>query len=311
MRRVHVSEMRFDGRVAIVTGAGGNPSLGRAYAMLLASRGAKVVVNDNGVGPDGRGTIPAYPEAVVKEIVDAGGEAILDTHSVAEQGSAEAIVQTALDAWGKVDILINNAGVAGLPEFDEMTVSFIEQVLAVHLFGTIWATRAVWPHMKRAGYGRIVGVASNSMLGQRYNTIYGAAKGGIWALMRGLAVEGAAHGIRANSIGPGAKTNMAGLFATGEFIEHAPPAELVAPTVAYLCHESCEVSGGYFEAAAGLTKFHPFAETEGYYNPDVTLEDVRDNFARIMDTHGHTLVPEPLENPMSEIIKRKSPYVPA
>jgi NAD(P)-dependent dehydrogenase (short-subunit alcohol dehydrogenase family) len=306
-----MSEMRFDGRVAIVTGAGGNPSLGRAYAMLLASRGAKVVVNDNGVGPDGRGTKPARPEAVVKEIVDAGGEAVLDTHSVAEQGSAAAIVQTALDAWGKVDILINNAGVAGLPEFHETTPAYIEEVLGVHLYGTIWVTHAVWPRMQAAGYGRIVSVASGSMLGQRYNTIYGAAKGGIWALMRGLAVEGAAHGIKANSIGPGAKTNMAALFATGEHIDKAPPAELVAPTVAYLCHEDCEVSGGYFEAAGGMTKFHPFAETEGYYSPTVTIEDIRDNFKKIMDTDGHSLVLEPLENPMSEIITRKYPYVPA
>jgi NAD(P)-dependent dehydrogenase (short-subunit alcohol dehydrogenase family) len=306
-----MSEMRFDGRVAIVTGAGGKPGLGRAYAMLLASRGAKVVINDNGVGPDGRGTKPANAEAVVKEIVDAGGEAIADTHSVAELRSAEAIVATALDAWGRVDILINNAGIAGLPQFDEMTPSYIEDILAVHLFGTIWTTRAAWPHMQQAGYGRIVSVASNSMLGQRYNTIYGAAKGGIWALMRGLAVEGKTHGIKANSIGPGAKTNMAAMFATGEFIDLAPPAELVAPTVAYLSHEDCEVSGGYFEAAGGMTKFHPFAETKGYFNADVTLEDVRDNFRQIVDTEGHTLYPEPLEDPMAEIIARKEPYVPA
>ena len=142
-----MSEMRFDGQVAIVTGAGGNPSLGRAYAMLLASRGAKVVVNDNGVGPDGRGGRPAHPENVVKEITEAGGEAVLDTNSVADHGSAEAVVQTALDAWGKVDILINNAGVVALAEIDEVTPSDIETILAAHLFGSIWMTRAVWPHM--------------------------------------------------------------------------------------------------------------------------------------------------------------------
>jgi NAD(P)-dependent dehydrogenase (short-subunit alcohol dehydrogenase family) len=306
-----MSEMRFDGRVAIVTGAGGNPSLGRAYAMLLASRGAKVVVNDTGVGPDGRGTVPAHPDAVVKEIVDAGGEAIVDRHSVAEEGSAKAIVQTALDAWGKVDILINNAGVAGLPQFNEMTSSYIEETLAVHLFGTIWVTRAVWPHMEQAGYGRIVSVASGSMLGQRYLTIYGAAKGGIWALTRGLAVEGAAHGIHANSIGPAARTVMNTHFADGELIAQVPPAELVAPTVAYLCHEDCEVSGGYFEVAGGATNLDLLAQTPGYAQPDITTEDVRDNFAKIMNADGHTLIPEPLDNPMSEIIQRKGPYVPA
>jgi NAD(P)-dependent dehydrogenase (short-subunit alcohol dehydrogenase family) len=306
-----MSEMRFDGQVAIVTGAGGNPSLGRAYAMLLASRGAKVVVNDNGVGPDGRGGRPAHPETVVKEIIEAGGEAVLDTNSVADHGSAEAVVQTALDAWGKVDILINNAGVVALAEIDEVTPSDIEKILAAHLFGSIWMTRAVWPHMKEAGYGRIVSAASGSMLGQRYQSIYGAAKGGIWALTRSLAVEGAAHGIRANSIGPGARTAMSELCAKEELVSHMPPAELVAPTVAYLCHHDCAVSGAYFTVAAGATRFGLFAETEGYFNPDVTLEDVRDNFGKIMDTDKHTLIPEPLDNPMSEIIQPKHPYVPA
>jgi NAD(P)-dependent dehydrogenase (short-subunit alcohol dehydrogenase family) len=306
-----MSEMRFDGRVAVITGAGGNPGLGRAYAMLLASRGAKVVVNDNGVGPDGRGSRPADPAAVVKEIIDAGGEAILDTHSVADRRSAEAIVQTALEAWGKVDILINNAGVIELAEFDEISAADIEKILAAHLFGAIWTTRAAWPHMQKAGYGRIVGAASASMLGQRYNTVYGAAKGGIWALMRGLAVEGAAYGIRANSIGPGARTAMSEHGAADELVAHMPPAELVAPTVAYLCHQDCPVSGAYFEAAAGATRYRFFAEAEAYYNPDVTLEDVRDNFGKITDTAKLDLVPEPLDNPMSEIIKRKVPYTPA
>lgn len=303
--------MRFDGRVAIVTGAGGNPSLGRAYAMLLAARGAKVVVNDLGVGPDGRGTCPAHAETVVKEIVDAGGEAIVDTNSVADQRGAEAVVQTALDQWGKVDILVNNAGVAVLAEFDEISPSDIEKILGVHLFGSIWMSRAVWPHMKAAGYGRIASAASPSMLGQRYSSIYGAAKGGIWSLMRSLAVEGAAHGIKANSFGPGAKTNMSALFATDDVVAHMPPAELVAPAVAYLCHEDCETTGAYVESAAGMTKYRLFAENQGYFNPNVTLEDIRDNFTTILNVDEPSLVAEPLENPNSEIIKRKAPYIPA
>jgi NAD(P)-dependent dehydrogenase (short-subunit alcohol dehydrogenase family) len=304
-----MTEMRFDGRVAIVTGAGGNPSLGRAYAMFLASRGAKVVVNDLGVGPDGKGTRVAGPQAVVQEIIDAGGEAIVDTHSVADEKSAEAIVQTALDAWGKVDILINNAGVVVLAEFDEITPSDIEKIINVHLFGTIWMTRAVWPHMKEAGYGRIVSVASGSMLGQRYQSIYGAAKGGIFSLTRSLAVEGAEFGIQANSIGPGARTAMNELMAKEELISHMPAAELVAPAVAYLSHEECKESGIYLESAAGGTKYRLFAETAGYFNPAVTLEDIRDNFGKIMDTGDHSLVLEPLLHPMSNIIQRK-PYVP-
>ena len=305
-----MSELRFDGRVAIVTGAGGNPSLGRAYALLLASRGAKVVVNDLGVGPDGSGTRRAHPQDVVDEIIAAGGEAILDTNSVADQPGAEAVVQTAIDKWGRVDILINNAGVVVLAEFDEITPKDIEKIINVHLFGAIWMTRAVWPHMKAAGYGRIVSAASGSMLGQRYQTIYGAAKGGIWALTRGLAVEGAAYGIRANSIGPGARTAMNETLAKEELVSHMPAAELVAPTVAFLSHEDCDVSGGYFVAAGGMAKFGQFALTQGYVNPNVMIEDIRDNFGTIMDLETHALVRAPLDDPMAEMIQRK-PYNPS
>ena len=248
---------------------------------------------------------------MVKEIVDAGGEAIADTHSVAEESSAEAIVQTALDAWGKVDILINNAGIGLLAEFDEITSSDVEKIIHVHLFGSIWMSRAVWPHMKSAGYGRIVSAASTSMLGQRYNSIYGAAKAGIWSLMRSLAVEGAEHGIKANSFQPGARTGMAELCAKPEMVAHMPPSELVAPTVVYLAHEDCETSGGCFSAAAGATRFAFCAETEGIFNPDVTLEEVRDKWGKIMDTGNHTIVPEPLDNRMSEIIEPIAAYVPA
>jgi NAD(P)-dependent dehydrogenase (short-subunit alcohol dehydrogenase family) len=185
-----MSELRFDGEVAIVTGAGSNPSLGRSYALALAARGAKVVVNDLGVGPDGTGRLAAKAESVAKEIVDAGGEAIADTHSVAEEDSARAIVQTALDAWGRVDILVNNAGVAILAEFGEISSTDLRRVLDVHLYGNVWMCRAVWPQMREAGYGRIINITSGALGGIRYTTIYGAAKGGILSLTRGLAVEG-------------------------------------------------------------------------------------------------------------------------
>ena len=161
-----MSEMRFDGRVAIVTGAGGRPSLGRSYVHLFAERGAKVVVNDLGVGPDRHGREPAHAE-----IVDAGGEAIADTHSVAEEDSAKAVVQTALDAWGKVDILINNAGVAILAKFDEISSKDIRNVINVHLFGNVWMCRAVWNHMREREYGRIVNITSGALNGLRYVVI--------------------------------------------------------------------------------------------------------------------------------------------
>src|ERR1700722_8080028 len=201
-----MTDLRFDGRVAIVTGAGGRPSLGRAYAHLLAARGAKVVVNDLGVGPDGHGREPAHAEIVAKEIVDAGGEAIADLNSVAEEDSARAVVQTALDAWGHVDIVVNNAGVVVLAEFAEISAKDIRNIINVHLFGNIWMCRAVWHHMREREYGRIVNITSGALLGTRYVVPYGAAKGGILSLTRGLAVEGADRNIKVNTLGPAAAT---------------------------------------------------------------------------------------------------------
>lgn len=187
-----MTTLRFDGQVAIVTGAGGQaPSLGRSHAKLLAERGAKVVVNDLGVGPDGRGTAQANAEQVVDEIRAAGGGAVTDQHSVAEEDGARAIVQTALDTWGRLDILVNNAGVAHIVHFDEISSADIRKVIDVHLMGTLWMCRAAWPVMRDAGYGRIVNTTSGAMFGQENLSIYGTAKAGIFGLSRGLAIEGA------------------------------------------------------------------------------------------------------------------------
>jgi NAD(P)-dependent dehydrogenase (short-subunit alcohol dehydrogenase family) len=305
-----MSETRFDGRVAIVTGAGGRPSLGRSYAHLLAARGAKVVVNDLGVGPDGRGVVRASAEAVAQEIRDAGGEAIADTNSVAEEESARAVVQTALDAWGQVDILVNNAGVAILAEFDEISGADIEKVVQVHVLGNIWMCRAVWPHMKSQGYGRIVSASSGAFLGTKYVTIYGSAKGAVVSLIRGLAIEGKQDGIKANAIGPAALTIALETLSKETMTQYAPPAEMVAPIVAYLCHEDCPHNGGYFESGGGHTSMRRFAETKGYTNPEATLEDIRDNFEQIMSVDEIELTPEPDDNPMASVIDPK-PYQPA
>ena len=147
-----MSELRFDGQVAIVTGAGSTPGLGRSYAKLLAARGAKVVVNDLGVGPDGSSAVPAKAAAVVEEIKHARGEAVADTHSVASEDGAQAIVETALKTYGRVDILVNNAGVVEFALFDEFSTRDIDKLIETHVYGAIWMCRAVWPHMKAARY---------------------------------------------------------------------------------------------------------------------------------------------------------------
>jgi NAD(P)-dependent dehydrogenase (short-subunit alcohol dehydrogenase family) len=304
-----MDELRFDGQVAIVTGAGGNPSLGRSHARLLASRGAKVVVNDLGVGPDGLGRKPHDAQAVAQEIVDAGGEAVADLHSVAEEDSAQAVVRTALDAWGRVDVLVNNAGVAILALFDEISPGDLRRVVDVHLYGTIWMCRAVWPHMREAGGGRIVNIVSGGMLGNRYISIYGAAKGGILALTRGLAIEGREHGVSVNALGPAARTSALEHLSQQSMVDLATPAELVSPMVAYLAHPECTVSGGYFESGGGRMVFRTYAEARGFSSPSPTIEEVRDHIGEIMDLSQPTLIPEPLDNPYADIIDRK-PYRP-
>jgi NAD(P)-dependent dehydrogenase (short-subunit alcohol dehydrogenase family) len=287
-----ISELRFDGRVAIVTGAGGNPGLGRAYALLLAQRGARVVVNDLGVGPDGRGVAETDAEAVAAEIRDAGGEAVANADSVADIDGARRIVDTALERWGRVDILINNAGVLHLATFEELDPRDIELVTRVHLLGTAWMCKAVWPHMREAGYGRILNTASGAALGQEFTTIYGAAKGGIISLTFALAVEAAPHGILVNSIAPAAATralthsNVPDDPFVAEVFRDRPP-ELVAPTAAYLIHERCTVTGRCFEVGSGpipgRTSELYYMRTRGYVNEDGTIEAIAGHIDEALD----------------------------
>ena len=169
-----MSEMRFDGRVAIVTGAGNG--LGRSYARLLAARGARVVVNDIGTSSMGKGYDEAPAHAVTREIIDAGGQAVADTHTVAEEDSARAIVQTALDAFGKLDILVNNAGISIMAPFGELSSADFMKVVNTNMMGVVWTCRAAWPHMQKARYGRIVNITSTSFLGHPTLTAYVAAR---------------------------------------------------------------------------------------------------------------------------------------
>jgi NAD(P)-dependent dehydrogenase (short-subunit alcohol dehydrogenase family) len=294
--------MRFDGQVAIVTGAGGYPpSLGRSHAKLLAERGAKVVVNDLGVGPDGRGILQVDAGQVVDEIRAAGGEAVPDTHNVADEQSAREIVQTALDTWGRLDILINNAGVALIVHFDAISSADIRKVIDVHLMGTIWMCRAAWPLMRDTGYGRIVNTTSGGMFGQENLSIYGTAKAGIFGLTRGLAIEGAPRGIKVNALGPAANTSaMHHLHETCVFttmMEDHFPAELVSPAAAYLAHQECEVSGAYLEVGAGNVATRVFGLNAGYHDVNLNVEGVRNNLATIVDKSTTTIIPDFWEAP--------------
>jgi NAD(P)-dependent dehydrogenase (short-subunit alcohol dehydrogenase family) len=281
-------ELRFDGRTAIVTGAGGNPSLGRAHAMLLSARGANVVVNDIGRDPETPGySGVASAEAVAAEIRALGGKAVADLHSVATEEGAAAVVQTALDAFGGIDVLVNNAGVSIAARFDEMTSRDFQRHIDINLMGAVWTCRAAWPHMRAKGYGRIVNTTSGAMAGFAALVAYGASKGGLFALTRALAAEGAGLGIKANAINPGAFTRMidAQQPETSSMYQYARdnlPAELVAPVVAYLAHQDCPVSGECIEAVGGEVRRVYLAQTAGFSDRDLSLETVAERWDEVM-----------------------------
>jgi NAD(P)-dependent dehydrogenase (short-subunit alcohol dehydrogenase family) len=269
-------ELRFDDRVAIVTGAGAG--LGRAHALLLAARGAAVVVNDLAPGKDGE---PAPAQQVVDEIVAAGGSAVVDSNSVATPAGGQAIVDTAITTYGRLDIVVNNAGIVRDRTFPKMTADLLDPVLDVHLRGAFFVTRPAYEHMKDAGYGRIISTTSAAgLFGNFGQTNYGAAKMALVGMTRVLALEGAKYGIRANVVAPIAATTMSAGLLDEDWERRLDPA-LVSPVVAYLAHESCDASGEILSAAAGRVARVFIAEGPGYYSASLTLEDVRDHWATI------------------------------
>lgn len=294
-----MNELRFDGRVAVVTGAGGNPGLGRSYALLLASRGAKVVVNDLGVGPDGRGALGSGPEQVVAEIRAAGGEAVVNTDSVADRDGAGRVVQCALDTWGSIDIVVNNAGIAPFALFDEISASDIERVVGVHLMGHLWMCRAAWPHLKANGYGRLVNVSSSvAVKGMPYQSAYSAAKMGVVGLTRALAAEGSAHGIGVNAIMPNADTLAWQTMLSDDFSSRARRngvvPEVVAPVAAWLAHEDCTFSGKILHTESGGVREVFFTTTTGTApDPELDLERVARKIGSITDRTAAQAVPDP------------------
>jgi len=271
----------FKGKVAIVTGAGAG--LGRSHALELAKRGAKVVVNDLGGAVDGTGGSSEAAMKVVEEIKAAGGEAIANGASVSDKKGAESIVKDAVDAFGTVDILINNAGILRDKSFKNMTLDDFELVLAVHLLGSVYCTKAVWPIMNEKKYGRIVMTTSSSGLyGNFGQSNYGAAKLGLVGFMNTLKLEGAKNNVKVNTVAPTGATRMTENLMPPEVFERFKP-ESVTPAVIYLCSEDAP-TGTIIEAGAGYYSKVQIVEGKGVKlgnNP--TVEDVVANIDKICD----------------------------
>lgn len=281
-------ELRFDDRVAVITGAG--RGLGRAYAMLLASRGAKVVVNDPGGSLKGDGVDAGPAETVVQEIRAAGGEAVACTESVATKEGGKAIIDAALENYGRIDILIHNAGNVRPGSLKEMSYDDFDAVLDVHLRGAFHVVRPAFPVMCDAGYGRIVLTSSIGGLYGNHNVVnYGVSKAGIIGLSNVAALEGADEGVKCNVIIPGAVTRMA----EGIDISAYPPMgpELVAPAVGWLAHESCSITGEMLVAIAGRVAKAFIAETEGVYRRSWTIEEVAGHLDEIRNTDSPWILP--------------------
>jgi NAD(P)-dependent dehydrogenase (short-subunit alcohol dehydrogenase family) len=291
-----MADIGYDNQVAIITGAGGG--LGRQHALELARRGARLVINDLGGSVSGEGGDAGPAEKVAAEIRDLGGDAVANTSSVATQEGGEDVVKTAVDAFGTVDIVINNAGILRDKTFHNLTADLVEPVIAVHLLGAFYVTMPAWRIMREKSYGRVINTSSNSgILGNFGQANYGAAKMGLIGLTRVLANEGRKYNIRSNAIAPVAKTRMTEdlLGPAGDALDPS----LITPLVAWLASSECDTTGEVYSAAGGVISRFFIGLTPGYYNPELTVEDVRDHWSEIRDEEGYT-VPE---GPQDELTK--------
>ena len=275
-------KLRFDGRVAIVTGAGNG--IGKQYALFLAGRGAKVVVNDLGGSFDGKGADNRPAQAVVDEIVAGGGEAVANFDSVTD---GEKIVQTAIDTFGQVDIIVNNAGILRDVSFSKMSDEDWNLVQQVHVFGAYKVTRAAWPYMREKRYGRVVMITSSAgLFGNFGQANYSTAKLGVVGLANTLSKEGAKRGIKVNVIAPFAGSRMTETIMTPEMVNGLKP-DYIAPFVGYLCSEACETNGSVFETGGGWVgqvKYQRSAGVAFDLNPKgMDLETIHSKWSEVMD----------------------------
>jgi len=301
-----MSELRFDDRAVIVTGAG--RGVVRCHALALASRGAKVVVADLGGELDGSGSSSGPAHDVVTEIEAAGGEAVACHASVADEKGAASIVQAALDAFGRIDVVVNNAGIADPDLFEDLSLERFRRMVEVHYLGTVNVTFAAWPHMLKAGYGRVVNTTSEGALGMVPKcTSYGGAKGGVLAFTKALANDAIRHGLRVNAVAPRANTRLSApwvlaktydlsedMFTESDTMEKFRP-ELVSPAAVFLAHESCRLNGEVLVSGGGQVMRMVIMENEGITKDALTPEDVADNLDRLMDlSDAHVVAVETL-----------------
>ena len=292
--------MRFDERVAIVTGGG--RGIGRAHALLLGARGARVIVNDLGSATvDGTGAAMQAPAREVSaEIEQAGGSAGANFDDVSTESGAVNLVAQALDTYGRLDIVVNNAGINTSPPFAEGTSDAFDRMMRQHAYGHFFVTRAAWPHMSAAGYGRVVLTTSGAALyGLPQSSHYCMAKGAIIGMTKSLALEGAAAGILVNAVAPAAYTRMVTGMQDESLrrqMEELMPPRFVAPMVAWLVHETCPVSGEIFDVGAGRASRVFFAESPGYCSRSLSIEEVQANFDTICDESGYLVFKTGMES---------------
>jgi NAD(P)-dependent dehydrogenase (short-subunit alcohol dehydrogenase family) len=310
------NELRYDEQVAVISGAGGG--LGKEYALLLASRGARVVVNDIGGSVTGDGPGTEVADGVAEDIRRRGGQAVADRHSVTTPEGGQAIIDTALRTWGRVDIVINNAGIVRGAPFEDMTADRLEPVLDVHLRGAFHLTRPAWKVMLEQLYGRVLNTCSAAgILGAERMSNYGSAKTGLIGFTRVLAAEGADRNIKVNAIAPIAYTRMLAHSVdtapqqdnasdqavlddlVGQYLQRLDPA-LVAPVAAFLTHRDCPVSGEIYTVGAGHVARFFIGRTKGFYSPALSVEEVRDHLGEIRDEDGYT-VPDGPADEMTEL----------
>jgi len=300
-----MSKLTYEGKVAVVTGAGNG--LGKTYALLLASRGCKVVVNDLGGSTHGEGASSRAADLVVEEIKKAGGEAVGNYDSV-ENG--ENIIKTAMDNYGRIDIIINNAGILRDQSFSKMTQKDWDLIYTVHLVGTYKTCKAAWDIMRKQGYGRIINVASAAGLyGNFGQANYSAAKLGILGLTKTLAREGASKNIKVNCIAPLAGSRMTATVMPAEMVDALRP-EFVSPVVAFLAHESCESSGQVFELGAGWVAQLRWQRAKGGFLPygDASVEAVAAMWNKVTDFDDEPEFPETTQDSFPPVMGNLERY---